>query len=100
MMGTQFLNKSITIYEGDTVRWVHRDGMTPHNVESQDPAFDSNPNCKATGVPVGQVCMVEGSVFERTFTEAQTVDYLCEIHSGMMGSIKVLGHGGHSDHGA
>lgn len=100
MMGTQFLNQSITIYMGDTVRWVHHDGMTPHNVESQDPAFDSNPNCRATGVPLSQVCMVEGSTFERTFTEAQTVEYRCEIHAGMTGTLKVLGHGGHSDHGA
>lgn len=90
LVGSAFEPRVINITAGDTVRWQHADGDTPHNVESSSPAFDSHPNCKAP-VPAGPVCMVNGDTFEVMFLEAGSVEYLCELHNGMTGTISVVG---------
>lgn len=93
MQGNQFVNRSIEIYQGDTVKWTHNDGNTPHDVASDDPAFDSRPNCSPpVGVPLTQVCMVDGDTWSETFDEVGEVNYRCDIHPGMTGSISVMAH--------
>jgi plastocyanin len=91
LQGNRFVNQTITIQVGDTVRWTHRDGNVPHNVESDDPAFDSHPNC-TVGVPNDPPCMVASSpAYSRTFSEEGTVQYRCEIHPSMTGEVRVVG---------
>ncbi|MHB8634063.1 MAG: cupredoxin domain-containing protein [Thermoplasmatota archaeon] len=92
IQGTAFVNGSFTIHVGDVVHWVHNDGQTGHSVTSDagDPeSFDSSPNC-AANVPVGQVCMVQGSTFDHAFAKAGTYGYHCKVHSSMTGTITVI----------
>jgi plastocyanin len=95
IQGSQFVNGTLTIYMGDTVRWTHNDGNTPHTVSSASgsaESFDSHPNC-AAGVPVGAVCMVQGSpAFEHRFENAGEFGYRCKVHSSMTGTVTVLEH--------
>lgn len=94
--GNKFVNQTVTVYVGDTVRWTHRDGNVPHNVVADDGSFDSHPNCAATvpvGVPVSQVCMVEGNpAYTRLFDKAGSVPYNCRVHPSMTGTVEVLAH--------
>ena len=96
MKGNKFVPDTIDVYEGDTVRWTHMDGMTtPHNVAADDGSFDSNPNCASSvpaGVPVSQVCMVGGQTYTHLFDKVGTVTYRCRVHSGMTGTVHVLAH--------
>lgn len=98
MQGNKFVNATVTIYEGDSVRWTHMDGMTvPHNVAADDGSFDSNPNCDSTvpvGVPASQVCMVGGQSYVHLFGKVGTFTYKCRVHAsmGMTGTVVVLAH--------
>jgi plastocyanin len=96
MKGLKFSPDTVTLYEGDSVRWTHMDGMaTPHNVVADDGSFDSNPSCDSTvpvGVPLAQVCMVGGSTYVHLFDKVGTVTYKCRVHSGMTGTVHVLAH--------
>ena len=91
LQGNQFVNSTITIYEGDTVRWTHNDGMIGHNVASDNPAFNSHPNCALPVLPA-PLCMADGEVYTQHFGEVGDVAYVCEVHSGMTGTIRVLAH--------
>lgn len=91
--GNKFVNQSITINAGDSVKWTHMDGMTPHNIEEENEKWDSHPNCVAL-VPADPPCMISTSPpYTREFTEVGTVNYLCEIHPGMTGTINVIAAG-------
>ena len=98
LTGSQFVNASVEVYVGDKVMWTHADGTTAHTVTSDSgsaEAFDSHPNCApagGVGVPVGQVCMVDGGTFEHPFQNAGSFGYHCKVHSGMTGTVTVLEH--------
>lgn len=79
--GSAFVDGSITVQQGDTVRWVHQDGQTPHTVTADDGTFDSGP-----------VYMVEtpgADTYEYTFDAVGAFDYHCEVHPSMTGTITV-----------
>jgi plastocyanin len=84
--GTTFVNGTITIPAGTTVRWVNQDGLT-HTVTPE--------NTSQAGVWTRQETTSAGTVFEHTFTVPnQTYRYRCEPHStsftsGMVGTITV-----------
>jgi plastocyanin len=84
--GTSFLNGTITIAAGTTVRWINDDGQA-HTVTPE--------NSSQAGVWARQTTSSTGVVFEHTFTVAnQTYRYRCEPHSadftsGMVGVITV-----------
>ena len=67
-----FKPKTITVGVGDTVTWQF-EGASAHNVNSDD--FESE-------------LMKEGT-FEHTFDEAGEFDYVCTVHPGMSGTVKV-----------
>lgn len=88
--GNDFVDGSITVQVGDTVRWTHNHGTTPHTVTSEDGQtedFDSHPDC-ITLASVG--CMTDGDTFEWTFDVVGTTDYLCKVHTSMTDTITVL----------
>ena len=66
----------VAVKSGDTVTWVNDDSV-PHDVTGDD--FSS-------GDPGG---MQNGDTFEHTFDAAGTFDYVCTVHPGMKGSVKV-----------
>lgn len=69
----------VTIQVGDTVTWENTQGF--HNVAST-----SGPESFRNGDPAGA-----GWTYSRTFTQAGTYTYVCEVHSSMQGTIIVEG---------
>lgn len=86
LSGTTFVNGTITIPAGTTVRWVNQDGGT-HTVTPE--------NASQQGGFARQTTSAPGTVLEHTFTVPnQTYRYRCEPHSsnfttGMVGAITV-----------
>jgi plastocyanin len=76
MKGIAFNPADITIKAGDTVTWTN-DDSTGHDVTGDD--FKS-------GAPGG---IGNGDTFEHTFDKAGTFDYVCTVHPGMEGTVKV-----------
>ncbi len=70
-----FTPGTIEIHTGDTVTWTWT-GAADHNVTG--PGFNS-------------VTQGKGTTYQHTFTTAGTINYVCTIHSGMKGVIKVSG---------
>lgn len=82
MRNNLFVPADLTVCQGDTVHWTTED-VQPHNVVSTSgPAqFRSE-----------DISIVPGAYaqdYSYTFTASGTVDYLCEYHSGMVGTITV-----------
>jgi plastocyanin len=77
--GFVFSPSSLTIHAGDTVKWVDVNS-TPHNIVGQGAA-----------VSVIDRTAINIDPYSVTFTKAGTYRYLCQIHPGMVGVIKVVG---------
>ncbi len=76
MKDIHFTPEEVTVKVGDTVSWVNDDGVG-HDVTGDD--FKS-------GEPGA---MQTGDTFEHTFEDPGTFDYVCTVHPGMEGSVKV-----------
>jgi plastocyanin len=74
LRGNRFHPRTVSIHRGSLVRWVWRDGSVPHNVVSH--SFKSSRT------------QTRGS-FSVRFTRRGTYDYVCTIHSGMVGKVVV-----------
>jgi plastocyanin len=75
--GSTFTPKSVTIIEGDTIRWVNRDNTT-HQIYGQGGRFVS---------PI----LKPKQVFRFTFRAAGTYHYTDELHPKLAGTIVVKG---------
>jgi len=71
----RFQPSPVSIAKGDTVQWVNQDDMN-HTVTADNGQFDSGP-------------LNKNDTFSQTFTTAGTVNYHCNIHPGMKGTIVV-----------
>jgi plastocyanin len=85
-------------YPGDTVRWTHKDGSTPHTVTADDGSFDSSPGVSRNGFcsPLNDDCMYENgnnSTFRQEFPSLGTFGYHCKIHESMRGTVRVVPRG-------
>jgi len=89
----QYIPKSATIQQFDTIFWTHVDGDAQHSVTAvsgQAERFDSSPDCPPT-------CLQRGDTFKHTFKHAGTFAYYCRVHcpnnscaaDGMRGTIVV-----------
>jgi plastocyanin len=76
MEGIAFKPAEVTVSVGDTVTWTNDDSVG-HDVTADD--FES-------GEPGG---LASGDTFEHTFDTAGTFDYVCTVHPGMEGTVKV-----------
>jgi plastocyanin len=76
MEGIAFNPAEVTISVGDTVTWTNEDSVG-HDVTGDD--FKS-------GAAGG---LAQGDTFEHTFEKAGTFDYVCTVHPGMEGTVKV-----------
>lgn len=83
----QFEPSSLTIKEGDTVKWVNNK-MSPHNV-----VFDNSkvPEEVATKMSHKSMVFSPGESYESTFAQAGEYSYYCEPHrgAGMIGKVIV-----------
>ena len=69
-----FNPSSLQIPAGSTVKWVNLD---PVQHEPKGNVFDSGP-------------LNQNGVFEHTFNQAGTYNYVCAIHPSMQGTITVV----------
>ena len=74
--GSSFTPADVTVEPGTTVRWIK--GSNPHTVTPSG-------HNEWTEVTLDQT----GETFEHTFDNVGTFNYLCEIHDGMTGVIRV-----------
>jgi plastocyanin len=70
----KFTPKQAEVAVGDTVTWRF-EGKSAHNVTAKDGDFESD--------------LTKEGTFEHTFDEAGTFDYVCRVHPGLCGKIKV-----------
>jgi plastocyanin len=73
----------VRIQPGEKVTWTWTNSSQPHNVASNPPAWKYPENGD----------FVTSGTFERTFDEAGTYAFLCQVHPAMQGTITV-GDGG------
>lgn len=80
----RFEPQRITIFVGDTVRWINQDNQR-HTVTANSSAvalgesFDSSPN-NCPGNILYRDCLDPGESFPHTFTTAGTFTYRCKLH--------------------
>jgi len=89
-----FMPSSITIGQGDTVKWTWAGPDTNHSVSAnsgQTESFDSDPSGTAFTINHPQ-----GFTFSHTFNTAGTFTYFCKVHSYMTGKVTVNLPGGGS----
>src|SRR3954451_12189348 len=82
-----FMPSSITIGQGDTVKWTWAGPDTNHSVTAnsgQADSFDSDPSGTAFTINHPQ-----GFTFSHTFNTAGTFTYFCKVHSYMTGKVTV-----------
>jgi len=82
MRNNHFEPADLAVRVGDTVHWTTED-VQAHNVVSDSEAASFRSE------DVSVVPGLYASDFSYTFDAAGTVDYLCEYHSGMVGTIVV-----------
>lgn len=82
MRSNRFEPADLTVRVGDTVRWTTEDPQA-HNVVSTTSGSEFRSDDIST-VPVAYE-----QEFSYTFTKEGGVDYLCEYHSGMVGTVTV-----------
>jgi plastocyanin len=70
-----FSPASLSVASGTTVTWTNNDAV-PHTATAKDGSFDSG------NLP-------PGATFSHTFTAAGSIDYDCQYHAGMKGTIVV-----------
>ena len=84
-----FMPASITIGQGDTVKWTWAGPDTNHSVTSksgQADSFDSDP-----GKTPSSLDHPPGDTFSHTFNTPGTFSYICKVHSFMTGKVVVNG---------
>ncbi len=76
----KFVPETVTIKEGDTVKWENNK-MAPHNVVFENAADKSHKN----------LVFSPGDGYESTFDEAGEYSYYCQPHrgAGMVGKVIV-----------
>lgn len=75
--GLTYAPASVDVAAGGKVTWIFDDGDTPHTVIADDNSFASNPAGQKTGT------------FEHVFDQARSVNYHCDLHSNMAGTVNV-----------
>ncbi|MGH2725601.1 MAG: cupredoxin domain-containing protein [Actinomycetota bacterium] len=100
----RFDPEKVTIFVGDTVRWVNTDDRK-HSVTATSSAiakgenFDSNPNCSSF---ILSSCLTGGDTYSHTFTHSGVFTYYCRVHGSdtsfgacdMCGQVVVKKKGG------
>ena len=76
VVDNQFNPAAATVAEGGTVTWK-LSGEVAHTITADDQSFNSG-------------IVKPGDSFQHTFTEVGTFTYMCMIHPGMTGTIKVV----------
>lgn len=81
MKDISFKPGAVTVKKGQTVTWTNEDSVGHDVTEESGPG----PKFKSGG-PGG---IAKGATFSHKFTQPGTYRYVCTVHGGMKGSIKV-----------
>jgi plastocyanin len=73
-----FRPETITVKAGDTVTWTN-DGQAPHTVTKEE----------GSGANFDSGTLEPGKTFEQTFDSPGDAPYVCTIHPGQTGTVKV-----------
>jgi plastocyanin len=76
-----------TVSAGDTVVWDFAPGTLPHS------STECGGNCASPGTPLWDSGIVADGTFQRTFDQAGTFAYYCQVHgaAAMQGQVVVQG---------
>jgi plastocyanin len=80
MKNIQFNPKSVSVANGTTVTWTNRDPV-PHDVTKTG---GPGPNFSS-----GTGNLPQGATYKQTLSTPGTIKYVCTVHQGMAGTIKV-----------
>jgi plastocyanin len=75
-----FNSRDVTVPVGSTIRWVNQTSIT-HTISPNSPA--------QAGTWADVTISGQGTEFVHTFGTAGTFDYVCKLHSGMTGVVRV-----------
>src|SRR5688572_7248812 len=84
MRNNLFVPADLAVRVGDTVHWTTEDPQAHNVVSTSEAASFRSADVSSVAVPG-----VYEDDFSYTFGTAGTVDYLCEYHGGMVGTIVV-----------
>lgn len=80
LAAASFNSRDVTVPVGSTIRWVNQTSIT-HTISPSSPT--------QAGTWTDQTISGQGTEFEHTFGTAGTFDYVCKLHAGMNGVIRV-----------
>src|SRR5436853_2892335 len=83
-----FMPSSVTIAQGDTVKWTWAGPDTNHSVTAksgQAASWDADPT--GTALTINHST---GDTFTHTFNSTGTFSYFCKVHSYMTGKVPVV----------
>ena len=75
-----FNSRDVTVPVGSTIRWVNQTAIT-HTISPNSPS--------QAGTWTDVTISGQGTEFAHTFGTAGTFDYVCKLHSGMTGVVRV-----------
>ncbi len=75
----EFLPATVTVYQGDTVRWTNPDTFAGHTVTSDTRAWRR-----------GSLDRAPSPSFSVIFDEVGVFEYHCQVHPGMAGTVEVI----------
>src|SRR3954453_11711468 len=84
-----FMPSSITIGQGDTVKWTWAGPDTNHSVTAK--AGQADPFASDPGKTPPSLDHPPGDTFSHTFNTPGTFSYICKVHSFMTGKVVVNG---------
>ncbi|HEX6925749.1 MAG TPA: plastocyanin/azurin family copper-binding protein [Longimicrobiaceae bacterium] len=80
LTANRFSPDDVVIPVGSTVTWVNETSTT-HTISPNDPG--------QSGTWPEQTISGEGTEYQHTFSTAGTFDYVCKLHAGMTGVVRV-----------
>jgi plastocyanin len=88
-----FSPNPVEVKVGDTVTWTNKDA-TPHTVTSGQGGSSPKPDGKFNSSPNFNPTINAGQTYSVKFNETGDYPYYCELHSTMVGTVKVAAAGG------
>ena len=80
MKNIAFLPKSVSVAKGTTVKWTNEDNVNHDVTKKSGPGPDFSS---------GQGNLAKGATYQQTLNTPGTIKYVCTVHPGMAGTIKV-----------
>ena len=75
-----FVPNSVSVAKGTTVKWTNEDSVNHDVTKKSGPGPDFSS---------GQGNLARGASYQQTFNTPGTIKYVCTVHPGMAGTIKV-----------